>query len=174
MSDDSPRVFILTTKLNFDSQFSEADIEEFSASYFDLVDAELTVPIADWIDKDAFDEEFDNIRAWAKDKKNKLKGCVFAFVSEGDETYTIKYKVSTTKITCDRCEINITERRPQKEKAKALTEDEKIEMFRKYWDEKNKLPSKSEVYKGFRIGTFYHTVLKNSGIAEQLNKITNE
>ena len=167
------RVLVLSTKLTLDTSLSNEMIEEFSSLFFDINESEVTVPCCDWIDKASFEEDFDNLRVFARQIKNKLKGDVLVYVrnAETDTVTQGRYKCMAKEITFEECELNISIKKGLKEKPKALTEEEKIALFREYWELKHQIPGKSETYKGFRIGTFFNTMMKNQNMIEILNNI---
>lgn len=169
------KVLVLSTKLTLESSVPQQYLSEFSSMYFDITENEVVVPSIDWFGKDSFEEELDNVKAFAKQVKNKLKGEVLVYVKEGEDTlYQGRYKVSPKEIEFEQCELNVSVKKQKAEKAKTLTDSEKLDLFREYWEEKQKVPGKSEVYKGFRIGTFFNSMMKNQNTIEVLNQIMAE
>ena len=169
------RVLILSTKLNFKSDVPEALLNEWTNDFFNIDGHEAIINNVDWFDKTRFEASVAALQTFGKRIKNKVKGDVLVFVKGDDDSVrTGKYKLTTSKITFEECELNISIRRELKQKPKSLSEEEKIELFRTYWNEKHKEPTKNEVYRNFRIGAFYANAMKNKDIAEMLHQITNE
>ena len=169
------KVLVLSSKLTLDSSITQQHLSEFSNMYFDIVENEVVVPNIDWFDRATFEDELDELRVFIKQVKNKIKGEILVYVKEGeDNTYQGRYKVSPKEIEFEQCELNIAVKKQKPEKQKMLTEAEKIDLFREFWDEKQTVPGKNEVYKGFRIGTFFNSMMKNQNTIEILNQIMNE
>ena len=169
------KILVLSTKLGFKSDVPDTMLGEWTNDYFDIVGHEAIVGGIDWFDRTRFEASLTALQSFGKRIKNKVKGDILVFVKGGDDSVrTGKYKVSASKITFEECELNISIRREIKQKANPLSENEKIELFRTYWNEKHKEPSKNEVFHNFRIGTFYATAMKNKEVADVLHQITNE
>lgn len=169
------KVFVLTTKLTLDSTISQQHLSEFNNMYFAIDENSISVSNVDWFNKDSFEEELDNLITFIKQIKNKIKGEILVYVKDGDDVfYQGRYKVSTKAIDFEQCELNINVKKAKGEKPKTLTEAEKLDLFREYWEEKQKVPGKSEVYKGFRLGTFFVNMMRNQNTIEVLNQIMNE
>ncbi len=173
MFEMSDRILILSSKVNFKSDVPAQLLTDWNNDYFAITGNEAEVSTVDWIEKTHFEESMSAVRTFGKRIKNRVKGEILVFLrSETEEVRTGKYKISSSKITFEECDLNISVRKSNKEKGKSLTEEEKIELFREYWNEKHKEPAKNEVFKNFRIGTFYATAMKNNAIAETLRQIT--
>lgn len=168
------KVLVLKSKITLASSLSQQILSEFNNDYFAIEENNVFVPEIDWFSKESFEEELDNLRVFAKRLKNKIKGDVLVYVKEQDNIYQGRYKVSQTKIDFEQCELNVNVKKEKAEKTKPLTESEKLDLFREYWDKKQEAPGKSEVYKGFRIGAFYTTMMKNQNTIEVMNQIMNE
>ena len=93
--------------------------------------------------------------------------------SNNKYTYTyVRYKFTKRKITNEICDINIIVKSKNKnEKGKTLTLEEKIELFKRYWEEKHELPPEKEIYNGFNIGRFYAMCLKNENVMTMVHDI---
>lgn len=172
---DNDKVLVLSTKLAFKNSVPDTLLSEWSSDYFEITEADVQVTSVDWFDKDDFEDAINKLQAFGKRIKNKVKGDILVFVKSEDESVrTGKYKLSTSKNSFEECDLAISVKREVKAKPKQLTENEKIDLFRDYWNEKNKEPSKGEVYKGFRIGTFYASAMKNENVIELLRQIMSE
>ena len=168
------KVMVLSAKLTLNTTLPQQVLAEFSNMYFDIIDEVVTVPVIDWFGKESFEEELDNLRAFLHQAKTRVKGEVLVYVKEEDEVYQGRYKLTTSQMNFERCDLNITVKKQKAEKPKTLTEAEKLDLFREYWEKKQAVPGKSEVYKGFRIGAFYNTMMKNQNTIELLNQIMND
>lgn len=169
------KVLVLASKLTLESSISQQHLSEYSNMYFDIVENEITVPNVDWFNKTTFDEELDNLRIFVKQIKNKIKGEILVYVKENEErVYQGRYKVTPKEIYFEQCELNINVKKEKGEKPKTLTDAEKLDLFREYWEEKQTTPGKSEVYKGFRIGAFFVNMMKNQNTIEILNQIMDD
>lgn len=168
------KVLVLSSKLSLNSSLAQQNISEFNSMYFDIDDDKITVPNIDWFDKNSFEEELDNLRVFIRQIKNKIKGELLVYVKDGDNTYQGRYKLMTNQVIFEQCELNVLVKKQKSEKAKTLTESEKLELFREYWEKKQTVPGKSEVYNGFRIGAFFNTMMKNQNTIELINQIMND
>lgn len=168
------KVLVLSSKLSLNSSLAQQNISEFNSMYFDIDDDKITVPNIDWFDKNSFEEELDNLRVFIRQVKNKIKGELLVYVKDGDNIYQGRYKLMTNQVVFEQCELNVLVKKQKSEKAKTLTESEKLELFREYWEKKQTVPGKSEVYNGFRIGAFFNTMMKNQNTIELINQIMND
>lgn len=172
MSARESKVLVLACKIKFKSTINEQSITSFTNDYFELSDNDVSVNGIDWFDKDNFEENLENLISFAHDIKNKLKGDVLVYVKTSDDAVnTGKYHITSKGWKYSTCEINISVKAAAKDKPKALTEEEKIALFREYWENKHSAPAKNEIYKGFRIGAFYTTAMKNEDLITLLKDI---
>ena len=172
MAAREPKVLVLACKVAFRSTINEESISSFTNDYFELEDNQVNVSMVDWFDQGNFEEQIDNLITFAREIKNKIKGDVLVYVKGADDSVTTgKYHITTKEWGFSRCDINITVRQDKKEKPKQLTEEEKVALFREYWDSKHTAPAKNEIYKGFRIGAFYTTAMKNEDLIAALKDI---
>ena len=166
------KVLVLACKILFKSTVNESNISSFVNDYFELNENGVSVNSVDWFDRENFENEIDNLIAFSKEIKNKIKGDVLVYVkNEDDSVVTGRYKISTKEWKYSNCDVNITVKQKQKEKPKILTENEKIALFKEYWDNKHAAPKKSEIYKGFHIGQFYTSAMKNEDLIAALKDI---
>lgn len=165
------KVLVLKSTLMLNSTLPQQRYADYSNMYFDVNENNVIVPIVDWIDRASFEEELDSLRVFIRQNKNKIKGEILVYVKDSDVTYQGRYKVTTAKFTFDQCELSVMVKKKQKEKQKTLTEEEKLDLFRDYWEKKREIPGKNEVYNGFRIGVFYTNMMKNQNTIQLLNQI---
>ena len=172
MSKTSTKILVLACKLQFRSTINETSIESFNNDFFELTDNGVSVNGIDWFEQDHFQEEIENLIAFSREIKNKIKGVVLVYVrSPNDNIETGKYHITSKEWSYSPCEINISVKAKEKEKPKVLTESEKLALFKEYWDTKKTAPKKNEIYKGFRIGTFYTSAMKNEDLIAALKDI---
>ena len=166
------KILVLACKVGFRSTVNERNIESFNNDYFELTDNGVNISNIDWFDEENFQNEIDNLIAFSREIKNKIKGVILVYVKgPNDNVETGKYHVSSKEWSYSPCEINISIKQKDKEKPKPLTENEKIALFREYWDAKHAAPKKNEIYKGFRIGSFYTAAMKNEDLITALRDI---
>lgn len=169
---NSSKVLVLACKIKFNSTVNELALSNYNNNYFDVLENEVNVSNIDWFDKESFEEEIENLITFSQEIKNKIKGDVLVYVKGSDDSVeTGRYHITSKGSKFSSCDVNITVRQEKKEKPKQLTEDEKIALFREYWDKKHSAPGKNEVYKGFRIGNFYTTAMKNEDLITALKGI---
>lgn len=167
------KILVLKSTLALNSSLPQQQLTDYSNMYFDLNENEVNIPNIDWIDKSSFEEELDNLRLFMRQNKNKLKGELLVYVKDEDNNITFqgRYKLTTSQVLFEQCELNVLVKKQKKEKSKALTETEKLDLFREYWEKKQRVPGKSEVYNGFRIGAFFNNLMKNQNTIQLLNQI---
>ena len=163
---------VLQAKLPLKSTVDPDSLSQFSNTFFELTDNQALVPCFEWLDKNAFESELDSMMKWLKKRKNKITGELLVATKEDDNIMQGRYNVRS-KLSFENCEIAMTikKSRPQ---TKALTDSEKLSLFKEYWEQKKEIPKPSEVFKGFRIGSFYATLIKNESWMEQLQSIMKE
>lgn len=167
-------LFPLAVSLAFRSSLPEQAVTDLNAIHFFVVTPErISLFVQDWIDKRTFEEELETIMSISKKYKCKMRGYIMCRIREGDVYGDIAYKISS-KIKLKRCEFSISIKREKSEAAKVLTEEEKLAVFREYWNRKHTIPQKSEVYKDFKIGLYYSTADKSSLTMEALRGIMTE
>ena len=172
MASREPRILVLSCKVSFRSTINEESISSFANDYFELDDNTVNISSVDWFDQGNFEEQIDNLITFAREIKNKIKGDVLVYVKGADDSVTTgKYHITSKEWGFSRCDINITVRQGKKEKPKQLTEEEKVALFREYWEAKHTAPAKNEIYKGFRIGSFYTSAMKNEDLIAALKDI---
>lgn len=165
------KVLVLSSKLSLNSSLPQQIMSEFSSMYFDINEDKITIPNIDWFDKNSFEEDLDNLRVFARQIKNKVKGELLVYVKEGDNVYQGRYKLMTNQTLFEQCELNVLVKKQKGEKKETLTESQKLELFKEYWEKKQTVPGKNEVYNGFRVGSFFHTMMKNQNTIELINQI---
>lgn len=166
------KVLVLACKVSFRSTINEESISSFTNDYFELNDNMVNISMIDWFDQGNFEEQIDNLITFSREIKNKIKGDVLVYVKGSDDSVMSgKYHITSKEWGFIRCDINISVRQDKKEKPKQLTEEEKVALFREYWDVKHTAPAKNEIYKGFRIGAFYTSAMKNEDLIAALRDI---
>lgn len=169
---DEKKILVLACKIKFRNTVNEQNISAFNNDYFELGENDVNVSIVDWIDQHDFEEQVDNLIAFSREIRNKIKGDVLVYIRGSDDSVaTGKYHVGSKEWGFTRCDINISVKQPSKDKPKQLTEEEKIALFREYWQAKHTVPGKNEIYKGFKIGGFYSTAMKNEDLIAALKDI---
>lgn len=170
----SDSIMVMSSKLTLNNSLTPGQISKFSNLYFSIGENTVEVPLFEWLDEVRFVEELDHLKFYVMNLKNKIKGEMYVTKKDRDGNISQgKFKISNN-ISYESCELCIMPRKNKEEKSKPLTEEEKIELFREYWNTKGKLPAKSEVYKGFRIGQFYAMLVKNGATLELLSDILDE
>lgn len=165
-------VMVLKANLSFASSIPQQYVEEFSNCYFGICgDGNVTVPLMSWFERHGFEEELDELLHFAKQIKNKAKGEIIVCSREGDNMQEGRYKIARGQYEYEPCEININVRKSKVTASKPLTEEEKLNLFREFWKQKRVVPKPSEVYKGFRIGTFFTSMMKNQNAISIMNDI---
>ena len=166
------KVLVLACKIGFKSTINESSITSFVNDYFELSDNGVNINSVDWFDKDNFEAELDSLITFSKEIKNKIKGDVLVYVKHSDDSVqTGRYKLSSKEWTYSNCDISISVKQKDKQKPKVLSENEKIALFKEYWDNRHSAPKKSEIYKGFHIGQFYTSAMKNEDLIAALKDI---
>ena len=169
---NSEKVLVLSCKVNFNSTVNEQALSNYNNNYFEVLENEVNIANIDWFDKGSFEEEIGSLIAFSGEIKNKIKGDVLVYTKYSDDRVeTGKYHITTKGLKYSPCDVSISVRKEKKEKPKQLTEEEKIALFREYWEKKHSAPGKSEIYKGFRIGSFYATAMKNEDLIAALKGI---
>lgn len=168
----SGKVLVLACRIKFNSTVNEQALSNYNNNYFDILENEVNISNIDWFDKESFEEEIENLITFSHEIKNKIKGDVLVYVKGTDDgVETGKYHITSKGSKFSTCDVNITVKQERKEKPKQLTEDEKIALFKEYWEKKHSAPGKNEIYKGFRIGSFYSTAMKNEDLITALKMI---
>ena len=162
---------IMSSKLELNNSMTSDQIKGFSNLYFNITANNVEAPLFEWIDDDRFMNELDRLKIYAKNLKNKVKGEIYVTKKDKDGNLSQgKIKVASA-VSYEPCELAIMPKKNKDEKSKPLTEEEKIQLFREFWETKGVLPAKTEVYKGFRIGQFYSTLIKNGATLDMLSDI---
>lgn len=167
------QIMVLDSKLVFKNSFTDTQIQEYSNTHFSVTEDAPRIGCYEWFEKERFDEAARELIAFAKRWKNKIGGdmIVVCRADDSEDAARVSGRYRLKKdIEFEECDINVSLRKTRAQ-PKVLTEDEKVMLCREYADEKHKLPSKNEVYKGFRIGAFYHTLSKNSTLFQQVAEV---
>ena len=131
----------------------------------------------DWTPVSEILTEIESIRSICKREKVKIKGCVYVMYRENSNAIMSSgcIKVNSRHPVYTDCSIKITTVSEKKEEsAKKFTDEEKMQLFKEYYDNNHKLPDKKEVYKEFKVGLFYESAMKNKNMVSQIDEIINE
>lgn len=162
---------VMAAKLTLNNTLSSDQVGRFSNLYYGVSTESVDVPMFEWLDDSRFMDETDRLRSYVKGLKNKVKGELYVTKKDKDGNVTQgKIKIGAN-VTFEPCELCVMPKKEKGDKPKPLTEEEKVLLFREYWESKGVLPAKSEVYKGFRIGQFYAMLLKNGTTLDMLSDI---
>ena len=166
------KILVLACRIKFKNTVDETKIGSFSNDYFEISENEINASIIDWVEQGRFEEQVENLIAFSREIKNKISGDVLVYVrSPNDAINTGKYHITTKEWGFTKCDINISVRKPAKDKPKQLTDPEKLALFREYWQAKHSAPAKNEIYKGFKVGLFYTSAMKNEDLITALKDI---
>lgn len=131
----------------------------------------------DWVRVSDILAAVESIRAVCKREKVKIKGCVYVMYRESSSSELTSgcIKVNSRHPVYTDCSIKITSVAEKKdEQTKKFTEEEKMQLFKEFYENNHKLPDKKEVYKEFKIGQFYEAAMKNKTMVTQIDEIINE
>lgn len=166
-------VLVIQSKLNLNNSLSVDQVKNYSNLYFVISENEVTLPTYEWIDARRLEDEMTRLLNYLKSIHNKLRGDIFVSTRDKDGNISQwRYKFSGNKFGKESCEFVLQLKHANDgDKRKALSDDEKVQLFREYWDAKHVVPMKSETYKGFRIGAYYSTISKNDAMMDVLTTI---
>ena len=174
MIEMSNKIMIVSAKLTLNNSLTPDQISKFSNLYWSVSSESVEIPMFEWLDEGRFMSETDGMRNYIKNLKNKVKGELFVTRKDKDDNIGQgKIKIGSG-VTFEPCEFTIMLKKNKDDKPKPLTEEEKILLFREYWETKGVLPAKTEVYKGFKIGQFYAMLVKNGTTLDMLSDILEE
>lgn len=165
------KVLILSSKVSLNTTIPKDKLSEYNNDYFVIEEDSVQIPCSDWFNKNLFEESMISLQKYIHDNKNKIKGMILVFVKENDEIHHGVYVINSKKILFEPCEFNITIKKRHQQTQKQFTDDEKLNLFREYWHTKHDVPGKTEVYKGFKIGQYYTSMMKNMNTIEIMNQI---
>lgn len=169
-------VMILQYKSEIFTTLTESQVLKYNGLYSKAKTDGIEFPVYEWMDCVRFERELENIVSYLKGIKNKIKCDIIAVTKDevGDsnvfEYGNRHYKVAG-KISKEECKIDVKVSKQKGEHHATLTLDDKIRLFREYWEEKHKLPEIKDVYKEFKIGLFYATCIKNKSANDLIEEI---
>ena len=174
------KVMVLTSKISFKTTPNQEQIDDFpSQTLFMPEDDNIVIDNYKWFEEDVLMSDIETLYSYCDDNKIKIKGNIL-FVKKEDDDEDADVDVSqhcikfgSKEVTDTECSFSITCRK-QGERKKPLTLDEKIALYEEYWQTKHEVPPPKEIYKGFRIGSFYSTCKKNGDVMQTLNDIEKE
>ena len=168
---------IISSNVQFKDSIPLDVAETYAESSFTVTENDVTIPLYEWYKEDTFNAELDELYAFCRDTKSKVKGNIFLVRKANDDVGTdlVQHciKLGTKSYKMDECSFIISVR-SNKPKKKSLTEDEKVALFKEYWESKHQVPPPKEVYKDFRIGAFYESCKRNGDMLHVLTLITEE
>lgn len=147
--------------------------EEYGDSSFELSEDGLYMPMYEWFQQQFFEADLDELYEFCRSEHVKLKGNIYMIkreVKDGDYQQ-VHVKLGSKVYEMIDCTFSINVRKGGANKRKVLSNDDKLALFKEYWESKQRIPNSNEVYKDFRIGSFYATCKKNSDMMDSLNSI---
>ncbi len=160
---------ILQLKLPLKNTLDSDSLSQFSNTFFELTENQAITPMFEWYDRSVFDRELEAMMQWLKKRKNKITGEMLVALKQDGVVSEGRYIVRS-KLSFENCDITMNVKR-SKPATKPLTDTEKLALFKEYWEQKHEIPKQSEVFKGFRIGSFYATLIKSESWMSQLQTI---
>lgn len=167
--------------IGYDVKFKDSISPELVDIYVDdsafkVTTDEVIIPKYVWFNQEFFDADLDELYAFCRDENVKVKGDIYVVRRESETSDPMQQhiKLKSTSYDINECTFNITVKSANKTKRKPLTEEEKIALYKEYWDAKRKPPPPKEVYKEFRIGTFYASCKKNGDLLQIIEDIQND
>lgn len=168
-------IFVVSTKLNLNTSPTEDQLRTFNSDYCVIEDnGTVSIPGYVWINRNSFEDDLDHLLESIRRFKLHIRGEILVYVREDGNVTTGRYKVTNRHHPFESVALNISVRKAMGEKAKTLSEQEKLELFRSYWNEKSQPPGRNEVYKGFQIGRYYATMIRNGESFRLIEEIMNE
>ena len=121
----------------------------------------------EYISKDKFEGEVIKFMSKIKKKGSNIQGKI-VFVEKNDDDYrTGIYNIAGDGIEENYQKIKILPTKiKQDEPKKRMKQEEKIALFKEFYDKYNRVPEKNETYKDFNIGKFVTTAMNQKVILE--------
>lgn len=166
---------ILQSKVMPTTTFAPDIIGGFSSPLLKLDEAVINIPHFEWLSYSVVDGSFTELYHYLKPSKIRIKGDLIVACKNGSgDLITGRIKIGKTNVF-EESPINMSLRKAKNDtgEKKTYTDDEKLQLFREYWDEKHDVPPASEVYKEFAIGRFYATIQKSTHLQEAVISIQN-
>lgn len=166
-------LLVVAYDVTFGSTLTADQIDSFGDQSFSLTDSGLCIPCYVWFQHQFFEQDLDELYHLCHEDHIKVKGNIFVAHREHDEDEPTQMciRLDNKGYELIPCTFMITMKKSGGSKKKALTTEEKVGLFKEYWEIKRQPPTPTEVYKEFRIGSFYSTCLKNSEMMQTLNSI---
>ena len=113
-------------------------------------------------------QHINDLQSFSKTNKLHLSGSlIIAIYNEGVAYKTIR--VSNSNVKEDDVEAKIgTQAIDKPQKKKTLSMDEKVAYVKDFYREHGSWPKPSDEHKGFKIGTFWANLCKNSSLHERI------
>lgn len=169
-------VMVISADIKFRDTLEEDQVASFENEILSVTEDEVFVPLYQWYNADFFMNDIEAFYDNCKELKAKPKGNIFMVKRETDaddaETTQVCIKLGVKSYeTDDECTFKVMVKKNETKKRKTFTEEEKIQLFKEYWELKKEVPKPKDVYKDFRIGTFYNTCKKNTELMAALKEI---
>lgn len=167
---------VIASDIKFTSTLNPEQLENYiEDTTFDVSVDGVEIPKFEWFKQDFFESELDELYEFCRDVKAKVKGNIFLVRKDGDDGEPIQHhvKLGSKEYDFNECSFSISVRKSG-EKRKTLTQDEKVALFKEYWDKKHQIPPPKEVYKDFKLGMFYNQCKKNGDLLQLMENIQND
>lgn len=166
-------LLVIDYDVKFGSTITGDQIDSFGEQSFSLTESGLYIQRYVWFQQQFFEQDLNELYQLCKEDKIKVKGNIFVAHREhdDDEPTQMCIKLDNKGYEMISCTFLITMRKGNGSKKKPFTTDEKLSLFKEYWEVKHEPPAPTEVYKEFKIGTFYNNCLKHSELMQALNNI---
>ena len=169
---------IVQQSITFGTSLSEQQTTEIIGYCPDITfsddNSSATIVFNDWTVMSTILRAVESIRTICKRDKITIKGNVFCLVRESPNAQIRSgvIKINTRHPVFTECQYKVTVLAEKKENdGKKLTNDEKMQLFREYYEEHHKIPEKKEMYKDFKVGQFYEAAMKNKDMVTQIDEI---
>lgn len=163
---------VIAATIKFGDTITSDQIANFPNVSFEVGEDGIYPIMYEWYQRSGFDTDLDEMYEYCKSEKIKPRGAIYAVKREGEEgdpqQLCIKLDAKGYEYIEGSFTITMKKDGPKK---KALKLEDKIALFREYWNRNHRVPNPSEVFKDFKVGAFYKTCLKNSETMEMVNEI---
>lgn len=171
----SEQIMVIASNIRFSDTLTSEQVDNFPNISFGVEEDGLYPLMYEWYRRNQFDVDLDEMYEYCKRDKIKPKGSLFAVIreSEDNDVQQVCVKLDAKGYEYIEGTFCITMKK-EGTKKKTLKLEEKLELFREFWNRNRRIPNPSEIYKDFKIGSFYKTCIKNAEAMESLNEITND
>jgi hypothetical protein len=122
-------------------------------------------------------KDLEDVQKFLKSKKNKMIGELYAILLQSDGNRTGKIKLyAQRKLSFEPCKFRITVVKDKSEvdEKEKISEEEKVELFKKFVAENKREPETKDIIEGFRVGQFYMKFKKNDEYFQVLKSVLEE